>query len=1767
MLDLIAVCFFREEGEIFSDISANQGVAGLNLLTYKFDVQRHSMQMKNLTYYSKILVITFVVIFLAPAYAQQTEGTDNNSTGKFPASGAAADGKINAQQHSILLNRISVQHSAKVIIQLKPNAAISINETGLSIASISAARTQGIKQRQEELISKLNLQHINKVKQFKTIPFIALDVDENSLEQLLQSDEVLSITEDRLNYPSLINSIPYISADFVWNENYTGNNQSVAILDTGIESDHSFFSDPNIGSRIIAEACYSTTYGPFNATALCDSGSTLPGAGLNCTGYTDCKHGTHVAGIAAGDGSNNSSGVAKGASLIAIQVFSGFSGSICGSSTSCLSAFTSDIILGLERVYDLAVNENYSIASANLSLGGDTYASVADCDAANQATKQAIDNLRSIGIATVIAAGNNGSASRISSPGCISSAISVGATNNVDQIASFSNSANWLTLLAPGRSITSSIPGGSFTSLSGTSMAAPHVAGAFALLKSQEPSASVDQLLAALVNTGVPVQDSRNGFIAPRIDLESASNALIAGLLPANIILDNDFDGVQTQGQFDRVVNTQSYNGSELQGVDAGSNIYRFTPIFSQSGVYRVYGWWRSSGNNTNEAVFTIKDDSGEVDVIVNQQTDGSQWYALGDFYFSTENTAYIEISDPNGAVIIADAVRLEYLQVIPLTIESNDLPSAFLGVDYNFSLIASGGTTPYTWNIIAGNLPTGLSLQSNGTISGVPSQPESSNFTVEVTDNDGNITTQALNLTIAALHIETNALSDGTASIPYNANLVASGGSLPYTWYVINGNLPTGLSLQTDGTISGVPSQAESSNFTIEVTDNAGNMASQVMNLNIASGTGDAFDFEDDFESGILSPWNQLLSGSVELVDDPNDGFVLRKVGQNDPSGGWAPLNTVLDEFELVLYTRKVNNSGGNVIRYSLTDGNGDGYGIKLSYPKGTLGIEKRTDWNGSSASGSINLPEQMTLNQWYTLRLTRQGNALNASIYLGRVDPAQAISMIEVSTTDNTYTQFSQINIQGGYEFDTDNVRISSDTAQQPALSITTSTLADGSIGTAYNISLIADGGSLPYSWNVISGNLPAGLTLSSDGTISGVPSQSETSNFSVEVTDNEGGTAAQALSLNVSALTIEANTLANGVVGAAYNTILVASNGTLPYTWNLIAGDLPAGLSLQNDGTISGIPSQAETNVFTVEVTDNTGITAEHVFSLTIIMSGGGGAVFEDDFESGILSPWNQLLSGSVELVDDPNDGFVLRKVGQNDPSGGWAPLNTVLDEFELVLYTRKVNNSGGNVIRYSLTDGNGDGYGIKLSYPKGTLGIEKRTDWNGSSASGSINLPEQMTLNQWYTLRLTRQGNALNASIYLGRVDPAQAISMIEVSTTDNTYTQFSQINIQGGYEFDTDNVRISSDTAQQPALSITTSTLADGSIGTAYNISLIADGGSLPYSWNVISGNLPAGLTLSSDGTISGVPSQSETSNFSVEVTDNEGGTAAQALSLNVSALTIEANTLANGVVGAAYNTILVASNGTLPYTWNLIAGDLPAGLSLQNDGTISGIPSQAETNVFTVEVTDNTGITAEHVFSLTIIMSGGGGAVFEDDFESGILSPWNQLLSGSVELVDDPNDGFVLRKIGKNDPNGGWAPLGAVLNDLELVLYTRKVNSAGGNVIRYSLTDSNGDGYGIILSYPKGTLIIEKRNDWLGSVISSRIDLSEGMALNQWYTLRLSRQGDTLNATVYLGKVDPAQATPEIEISTSDSTYNAFSQINIQGGYEFDTDNISVSGQ
>jgi subtilisin family serine protease len=318
------------------------------------------------------------------------------------------------------------------------------------------------------------------------------------------------------------NPVTITGADTVHADGFTGEGSTTAILDTGIQANHPYFKDALGNNRIVDQACF-VSY-PETADLPCRNGQSVDlstdSADISYATLDvqiDYDHGTHVAGIAAGNKTNLGSqlsyvpgGMAPDADILAIRIF--------GSG----GAYDSDILAGMD--YTATNAEELNLASINLSLG---YSSIYDeCEDPLNALLVAeyeagFAALIAKNVAPLVATGNDGYDNVISFPSCVPSAIAVGSTTADDFVSIFSNDSNKLDLLAPGSYIISSVPNSDFDYMSGTSMATPVVAGAWVLLHTAMPDISVAKWLTALKNTGTPI-DGPIIQNMPRINVDAA---------------------------------------------------------------------------------------------------------------------------------------------------------------------------------------------------------------------------------------------------------------------------------------------------------------------------------------------------------------------------------------------------------------------------------------------------------------------------------------------------------------------------------------------------------------------------------------------------------------------------------------------------------------------------------------------------------------------------------------------------------------------------------------------------------------------------------------------------------------------------------------------------------------------------------------------------------------------------------------------------------------------------------------------------------------------------------------------------------------------------------------------------------------------------------------------------------------------------------------------------------------------------------------------
>ncbi len=360
---------------------------------------------------------------------------------------------------------------------------------------------------------------------------IVVDVDApQDLDRLRALVGVESIALDHVILPSLAEATAIVGQPSAASGGATGLGGVIAVLDTGISTGY-FGSCGTLGAPGCAvQAAYEVNVAPFTLSGY-------NGAAPNDGQLDDdpAMHGTRVSLAALG--------TAPQAQVVFVDVYAKFTCAAgpCTYGPSVLLSSDAMIAAGLNKVLQLKAG-GLNIDVMNLSAGSSTSYTTATCPTTLTST---FNQLRSAGVLPVVAAGNDGAVTGLSSPGCQAAALAVGATyvsttnstvtcggwsmpRVVDGVTCFSNSSADLDLWAPGSVLL--LAGGY---VQGTSFSAPLVAGAVAALAAQTPSAGVDQIAAALTATGPVVTDSRNGVARHRLDMSAAQAGLMNLLAPS----------------------------------------------------------------------------------------------------------------------------------------------------------------------------------------------------------------------------------------------------------------------------------------------------------------------------------------------------------------------------------------------------------------------------------------------------------------------------------------------------------------------------------------------------------------------------------------------------------------------------------------------------------------------------------------------------------------------------------------------------------------------------------------------------------------------------------------------------------------------------------------------------------------------------------------------------------------------------------------------------------------------------------------------------------------------------------------------------------------------------------------------------------------------------------------------------------------------------------------------------------------------------------
>ncbi|MBL8175599.1 MAG: putative Ig domain-containing protein, partial [Bryobacterales bacterium] len=407
-------------------------------------------------------------------------------------------------------------------------------------------------------------------------------------------------------------------------------------------------------------------------------------------------------------------------------------------------------------------------------------------------------------------------------------------------------------------------------------------------------------------------------------------------------------------------------------------------------------------------------------------------------------------------------------------------------------------------------------------------------------------------------------------------------------------------------------------------------------------------------------------------------------------------------------------------------------------------------------------------------------------------------------------------------------------------------TGSLAVGVVGSIYNTSLSATGGTAPYTWSITSGTLPQGLSLNgTTGAITGTPTATGNPTLGFQVTDANGATASASLPLTVNAgLAISSTSpLPAGTVNSNYQQTLVATGGSGSNSWSIVSGfgTLPNGITLSNTGVLSGTPTTAGTSNFRVRVTDASSNQNEKDFALTINTSSNPITITTASplANGAVGSSYSQTLAAS----GGSGTGYTWAvETGSTLPGGlslgtGTGVLSGQPTSAGAFTFTIRVTDSQTNttVKTFNLTV-SASGFSITTtSVPNWTVGVAYSQALLTSGGTSPF---------AWAVTT-----GSLPPGITLGQLTGA----LTGIPTTPGTYT-FTVQATEAGTAVAARQLSIV--IASAPTLSPTT--LANGVLNTTYATAVSVTGGTAPFTYGVTQGSLPTGVTLTaSNGAISG----------------------------------------------------------------------------------------------------------------------------------------------------------------------------------------------------------------------------------------------------------------------------------------------------------------------
>ncbi|HYG75303.1 MAG TPA: putative Ig domain-containing protein [Planctomycetota bacterium] len=969
--------------------------------------------------------------------------------------------------------------------------------------------------------------------------------------------------------------------------------------------------------------------------------------------------------------------------------------------------------------------------------------------------------------------------------------------------------------------------------------------------------------------------------------------------------------------------------------------------------------------------------------------------------------TFTVDVTDTAGAT----ASRNYSLTVnAALSIAPATLAAATAGTATNQTITVSNGTTPYTaLTVTAFNAgTTGLAaaaLTPNAgagtvTLSGTPSASGTATFTVNVTDTAGATASQNYSLTVnPAISIAPASLAQATAGTATNQTITVSGGTVPYTVLTVvnfsagTTGLPAAALTPNAGAgnvvLNGTATAAGTVAFDVNVTDTAGATATQSYSLTVnpalsiapaslAQATAGTATNQTITVSNGTTPYTSLTvtnfsagtTGLAAAALTPNLGAGTVALSGTPSASGTASFDINVTDTAGATLTKSYSLVVNPVLSIA-----------PASLAAATAGSPTSqiiTISNGTSPYTSL------TVTNFTAGTTGLAAGALSADAQTGTVTLSGTATAAGTATFDVNVTDTAGATLSQSYSL-----------TVNPALSIAPGTLAEATAGTATNQTITISDGTTPYTSVTVTGfnagttGLTAGALTTNAGagtvTLSGTPGASGSASFTVNVTDTAGATLTQGYTLIVNAaLSVTPAVLAEATSGTATSQTLTVNGGTLPYTAVNVSGfsagttGLTAADLTPDTGTgtvvLSGTPTAAGTAAFDVNVTDSAGATLTQNFTLTVNppvtvtpLTLPGGVVY---------SAYNQTIAitgGTGTATFAVTTGSLPTGVSLNSTTGVLNGSPSATGTFNFTITATDSATATGQ-----------QAYTVIITAP--TIVLAPAT-----LPAGAIGSPLNAQLSATgglapYTFSIASgalpAGVALSPAGVLSGIPTAGGTFNVSITATDSSLGT-------GPYS----STKAYLLTVGAPTITLAPATLPFTNTGAAYSQTLTASGGTAPYTFAVTAGSLPAGLSLSAAGVISGWATASGLATFTVTATDSSSGSGPFTGSAQMSILVNSAPGLASAPTATPNPAIT-----NQPIQFNASATDADSDPVTYLWDFKDGTTSTLQNPVHSYQVP------ATYLVSLTVDDGRGGKTTAEVSVE---------VRTGALAEGDADNDGFA----------------------------------------------------------------------------------------------------------------------------------------------------------